>query len=52
MIWPTVGWGIGVTFNYFGVYKFNHTAENEYQKLTGNRHGVYKLTCWQNDGHY
>ena len=37
-IWPTVGWGIGVIFNYFGVYKFSHTAEHEYQKLKGNRH--------------
>lgn len=25
--WPTVGWGIGVIFNYLGVYKFRNTVE-------------------------
>ena len=32
-IWPTIGWGIGIIFNYLGVYQFNHTAEREYEKL-------------------
>lgn len=32
-IWPTVGWGIGVLFNYLTVYKFSHNVEKEYEKL-------------------
>jgi len=32
-IWPTVGWGIGVVFNYLAVYKFGSMAEKEYEKL-------------------
>jgi 2TM domain len=32
-VWPTVGWGIGVVFNYLAVYKFKDTAEKEYEKL-------------------
>lgn len=32
-IWPTIGWGIGLVFNYLAVYKFNNTAEREYEKL-------------------
>ena len=32
-IWPTIGWGIGIIFNYLGAYKFSNTAEKEYQKL-------------------
>ena len=32
-IWPTVGWGIGVIFNYLAVYQFKDTTEKEYQKL-------------------
>lgn len=33
-LWPMFGWGIGILFNYIGVYKSaNHLAEKEYQKL-------------------
>jgi 2TM domain len=32
-IWPTMGWGVGVIFNYLAVYKFGNTAEKEYEKL-------------------
>jgi hypothetical protein len=32
-IWPTVGWGIGVVFNYLSVYRFKNTVEREYEKL-------------------
>lgn len=32
-IWPTIGWGIGLVANYFGVYRFGNTAEKEYEKL-------------------
>ncbi|MEO8854073.1 MAG: 2TM domain-containing protein [Ginsengibacter sp.] len=33
-VWPMVGWGIGVFFNYLGAYKsHNSLAEKEYQKL-------------------
>ncbi len=32
-IWPTLGWGIGVLFNYLSVYKFTDTVEREYEKL-------------------
>jgi hypothetical protein len=34
-IWPTMGWGIGVLFNYFGAFKFDNAAEREYEKLKG-----------------
>jgi hypothetical protein len=34
-IWPTVGWGIAIVSNYFSAYKFNNTAEREYEKLKG-----------------
>ena len=34
-IYPTIGWGIGIISNYFSVYKFNSTAEKEYEKLKG-----------------
>lgn len=37
-IWPTMGWGIGLVFNYLAVYKFKDTAEKEYEKLK--RHNV------------
>jgi len=34
-VWPMFGWGIGIFFNYLGVYtSTNHLAEKEYQKLT------------------
>ena len=32
-IWPTIGWGIGLIFNYLSVYKFKNTVEKEYEKL-------------------
>lgn len=32
-VWPTLGWGIGVLFNYLGAYKFTSTVEREYEKL-------------------
>jgi 2TM domain len=32
-IWPTVGWGIGLIFNYLAVYRFRNTAEKEYERL-------------------
>ncbi len=37
-IWPTMGWGVGLVFNYLAVYKFKDTAEKEYEKLK--RHNV------------
>jgi hypothetical protein len=36
-IWPTLGWGIGVLFNYLSVYKFQNTVEREYEKLKGTK---------------
>jgi 2TM domain len=37
-VWPMFGWGIGVFFNYLGVYKStSHLAEREYQKLKNNQ---------------
>lgn len=32
-IWPTIGWGIAIIFDYFGAYKFSNAAEKEYEKL-------------------
>lgn len=34
-VWPTLGWGIGLAFNYAGAYMFHksNTVESEYQKL-------------------
>ncbi len=32
-IWPTIGWGVGVLFNYLGVYKSVNSVEKEYEKL-------------------
>ncbi len=32
-VWPTLGWGIGLLFNYLDVYKFRNTVEKEYEKL-------------------
>jgi 2TM domain len=32
-IWPTMGWGIGLLFNYLAVYKFTNSIEKEYEKL-------------------
>ena len=35
-VWPMVGWGIGVFFNYLAAYRNNNPlAEKEYQKLKG-----------------
>ena len=36
-IYPTLGWGIGMVFNYFGVYKFSNATEKEYEKLKRNQ---------------
>lgn len=35
-IWPTVGWGIGLAFNYIGVYVMpkSDSVEREYEKLS------------------
>jgi hypothetical protein len=32
-LWPMLGWGIGLLFHYFGVFRFGNAAENEYEKL-------------------
>jgi 2TM domain len=34
-IWPTLGWGVGIAFQYFGAYVVpkSISVENEYQKL-------------------
>lgn len=34
-IWPTLGWGIGLAFNYAGAYMFHksNAVETEYEKL-------------------
>ncbi len=34
-VWPMLGWGIGLLFNYTGAYVYpkHSSAENEYQKL-------------------
>jgi hypothetical protein len=34
-IWPMLGWGLGIAFQYFGAYQGNKlfTAEEEYEKL-------------------
>lgn len=34
-IWPTLGWGIGIAFHYFGAYVYPeaNSAEREYEKL-------------------
>ena len=32
-VYPTLGWGTGVLFNYLAVYKFDNSVENEYKKL-------------------
>lgn len=34
-IYPTFGWGIGIVSNYVSVYKFDNTAQKEYDKLKG-----------------
>ena len=42
-IWPTLGWGIGLFFDYAGTYKVfgsgPFSAEREYEALTRNRGG-------------
>ena len=40
-IWVTIGWGIGVTFNYIGAYTGfkDSMAEKEYQKLINKQNG-------------
>ncbi|MBI1782857.1 MAG: 2TM domain-containing protein [Sphingobacteriales bacterium] len=37
-IYPTLGWGIGVLFNYLAVYKFDHSVEEEYERLMKEKH--------------
>ncbi|MBL7742851.1 MAG: 2TM domain-containing protein [Chitinophagaceae bacterium] len=34
-LWPTLGWGVGIVFNYFGAYVYPevNSAEREYEKL-------------------
>jgi hypothetical protein len=32
-IYPTAGWGVGVIFNYLGVFRFAKAADREYEKL-------------------
>ena len=34
-IWPTLGWGVGIVFHYFGAYVYPeaNSAEREYEKL-------------------
>lgn len=34
-VWPTLGWGIGIIFHYFGAYVYPeaNSAEREYEKL-------------------
>lgn len=34
-LWPTLGWGIGIVFHYFGAYVYPeaNSAEREYEKL-------------------
>lgn len=41
-IWPTIGWGMGVLFNYLNVYQVNNTVEKEYDKLK-NKDRVKKI---------
>lgn len=37
-VWPMLGWGIGVIFNYVGTYRStNQLAEKEYDKLKNNQ---------------
>ncbi|MGE5108991.1 MAG: 2TM domain-containing protein [Sphingobacteriales bacterium] len=37
-IYPTIGWGIGVLFNYLAVYKFDNAAEKEYERMKHQQH--------------
>lgn len=36
-LWATLGWGIGLFFNYLGAYKTNYSVEKEYDKLKQNQ---------------
>ena len=38
-VWPTIGWGIGLTFHFLGAYVLQHSnhVEREYEKLMRNR---------------
>ncbi len=38
-VWPMLGWGIGLLFEYAAVYKFpkGRAEEKEYEKLTRNQ---------------
>lgn len=38
-VWPTLGWGIGLTFHFLGAFVFPHSnsVEKEYDKLVRNK---------------
>lgn len=38
-VWPGLGWGIGIAFNYYGAYHSNKVSdiEKEYEKLRNNK---------------
>ena len=38
-VWPTLGWGIGLTFHFLGAYVFprSNNVEREYEKLIRNK---------------
>lgn len=38
-VWPGLGWGIGVAFNYYGAYHSGNAndIQKEYEKLKGNQ---------------
>jgi 2TM domain-containing protein len=38
-VWPTLGWGIGLTFHFLGAYVFpaSNSVEREYEKLARDR---------------
>ena len=39
-LWPTLGWGLGVFFNYIDAYVYpeENSAEREYEKLKRKQH--------------
>jgi hypothetical protein len=38
-VWPTLGWGLGLVFHYFGAYVYpqSNSVEKEYEKLKNNQ---------------
>ena len=38
-VWPTLGWGIGLTFHFLGAFVFprSNSVEREYEKLIRNK---------------